>query len=80
MKEYQLVEHIGVISVDDKNMSLELNIIKWNDDPICLDIRKWSADRRSWESGVTYPISQIGVLADKVTLLADWCDKKYATV
>ena len=50
---FEIKEHIGVISSNDKGWSKELNIVSWNGQPAKFDIREWDQDHQRMTKGIT---------------------------
>jgi hypothetical protein len=50
---YDIVEHIGVISVGSKGWRKELNRISWNGGEPKYDIRDWAPDHEKMGKGIT---------------------------
>ncbi|HEL1582936.1 YdbC family protein [Streptococcus suis] len=50
---FELVEHICVLSTNDKGWSKELNKVSWNGAPAKYDIRSWNQDRTRKGKGIT---------------------------
>lgn len=51
--KYEVVEHIGVLSVSAKGWKKELNRISWNGNAPKYDIREWAPNREKMGKGVT---------------------------
>lgn len=51
--EYEIVNHIAVLSEGSNGWQKELNQVSWNKREPKLDIRDWSADHSSMSKGVT---------------------------
>lgn len=50
---FEIVKHLGVISVNDLGWQKELNLVAWNDKPAKLDIREWNQDHDRMCRGIT---------------------------
>lgn len=50
---YEIVEHIGVISQDNKGWARELNRVSWNGGPVKYDIRSWDPTHSKMGRGIT---------------------------
>lgn len=50
---YEIKEHLGVLSSSEKGWGKELNIISWNDTTPKFDIRSWSDDHKHMTKGIT---------------------------
>lgn len=51
--EFNIVEHIGVLSVKKSNWKKEFNIVEWNGNPAKYDIREWDPDHEHMGRGIT---------------------------
>ena len=49
----EIIEHIGVISENEKGWIKEVNIISWNGGKPKYDIRDWSPEREKMGKGIT---------------------------
>lgn len=50
--EFEIKKHIAVLS-NKKNWQLELNIVKWGENPDKLDVRQWNEDHTKCSKGLT---------------------------
>lgn len=51
--KFEIVEHIEVLSENDKGWSKELNLVSWNDREPKFDIREWSPEHDKMSKGIT---------------------------
>ncbi|MCV6599457.1 MAG: PC4/YdbC family ssDNA-binding protein [Alphaproteobacteria bacterium] len=51
--KYEIVEHIGVLSENNKGWKKELNLISWNEREPNYDIRDWDENHEKMGKGVT---------------------------
>ena len=51
--QYEIVEHIGVLSEGSKGWQKELNKISWNGGAPKYDIRDWAPEHEKMGKGVT---------------------------
>lgn len=51
--KFEIVEHIGVLSTNEKDWSVEVNKVSWNEKDPKYDIRAWNADHTRMGKGVT---------------------------
>ncbi|EUJ32641.1 YdbC family protein [Listeria cornellensis] len=51
--EYEIVEHIGVLSENSKGWRREVNLISWNGRAPKYDIRDWSPGNEKMGKGIT---------------------------
>lgn len=50
---YEIVEHLGVLSVKDNGRRKEVNCVAWNGNPPKIDIREWAPGYESMSRGIT---------------------------
>ena len=50
---FDLMEHIGVLSMKDNGWTREVNIVSWNGGAAKVDIREWDPDHKRMTKGVT---------------------------
>ena len=59
---YELEEHIGVLSESPSGWTRELNLVSWNDRPAKYDIRDWSPDHEKMGKGLTFTEEELDLL------------------
>ena len=59
---YEIVEHIGVISEGSKGWQKELNLVSWNNNEPKYDIRDWAPDHEKMGKGVTFTADEMHTL------------------
>ena len=57
--QYEIVEHIGVLSEGSKGWQKELNRVSWNSAAPKYDIRDWSPEHEKMGKGVTLTEEEI---------------------
>ena len=62
--QYEIVEHIGVLSESPKGWKKELNIISWNGKPSKYDIRDWAPEHEKMGKGVTLSEEEVEKLKE----------------
>lgn len=62
--QYEIVEHIGVLSESPKGWRKELNIISWNGKPSKYDIRDWAPEHEKMGKGVTLSEEEMAKLKE----------------
>jgi len=62
--KYEIVEHVGVLSENDKGWKKELNLISWNNREAKYDVREWSPERENMGKGVTFTKDELKSLKD----------------
>jgi len=62
--KFEIVEHIGVLSENNKGWKKELNLISWNEREPKYDIRDWDPDHEKMGKGVTLSKDEISKLKD----------------
>ena len=50
---YEIKEHIGIISENKNGWTKELNLVSWNDNDPKYDIRDWSPTHDKMSRGIT---------------------------
>ena len=50
---FDLMEHIGVLSMKDSGWTREVNIVSWNGAPAKVDIREWNPEHSRMSRGIT---------------------------
>lgn len=68
---YEVVEHIGVLSESASGWTRELNLVSWNDRPAKYDIRDWSPDHEKMGKGLTFTKEELELLKEFVGELKD---------
>lgn len=51
--KFEIIENLGVLSVNEKGWKKELNIISWNERPGKFDLRDWNQDHTRMSKGIT---------------------------
>lgn len=51
--KYEIVEHLGVISENDKGWKKELNLVSWNEREPKYDLRDWNETHEKMGKGIT---------------------------
>lgn len=51
--KYEIVEHLGVISENDKGWKKELNLVRWNEREPKYDLRDWNETHDKMGKGIT---------------------------
>ena len=59
---YEIVEHIGVISEGSKGWQKELNRVSWNNNEPKYDIRDWAPDHEKMGKGITLNADEMHTL------------------
>lgn len=62
--KYEIVEHIGVLSEDDKGWKKELNLVSWNDRDPKYDLRDWDESHERMNKGITLTKDEVSALKD----------------
>ncbi len=50
--KYEIVKHLGVITVSESGWSTELNLVSFNDLEPKYDLRSWSSDKKKMSKGI----------------------------
>lgn len=64
--KFEITEHIGVLSSNEKGWSKELNLVSWNDRDPKYDLRDWSPDHTKMSKGVTLTKEELNALKDLI--------------
>lgn len=51
--KFEIIEHVGVLSENDKGWKKELNLVSWNEREAKYDLRDWSVDHTRMSKGIT---------------------------
>lgn len=51
--KYEIVEHLGVVSENDKGWKKEVNLVSWNEREPKIDLRDWNETHEKMGKGVT---------------------------
>ena len=60
--KYEIVETLGVLSVDAKGWRKELNLVSWNERDAKYDLRSWNPDHTRMSKGITFTKDEAEVL------------------
>lgn len=52
---------------ESKGFHLELNLVKWGDNPSKYDLRRWNGDRSKMAKGVTMTREELLILKDELS-------------
>lgn len=61
---FEIKEHIGVISENNKGWTKEVNLVSWNGGEAKYDIREWDPEHVKMSRGVTLNEEQATALRD----------------
>ena len=67
---FDLMEHIGVLSMKDSGWAREVNMVSWNGAPAKVDIREWNPEHGRMSRGIT-------LFDDEAELLAKLLARRY---
>ncbi|MBC6310612.1 hypothetical protein HCJ66_13820 [Listeria sp. FSL L7-1582] len=62
--EYEIVEHIGVLSENSKGWRREVNLISWNGRAPKYDIRDWAPGNEKMGKGITLTEEEFKKIAE----------------
>lgn len=65
--KFEIINHLGVVSIGNSGWQLELNRVSWNGAEPKYDIRSWSPDHSKMGRGVTLTEEDVKALADILT-------------
>ena len=60
---FEIVEHLGNISIQSNGWIKELNLVSWNGGAAKYDVRCWSPEHDKMSKGCTFHKSEIEALA-----------------
>ena len=60
--KYEIIEELGILSVNAKGWRKELNLISWNGGAPKYDIREWAPDHEKMGKGVTLTEEELSAL------------------
>lgn len=61
---FEILDHIKVLSKNEKGWSKELNLIKWGDNAPKYDIRDWNEDHTKMGKGITLTKDEVKALIE----------------
>ena len=61
--EYTLIKHLATIGKKKDGRVIEANIIAWNKEKPCVDIRPWSGDHSMMAHGIRLSFEEAEALA-----------------
>jgi len=64
--KYEIIETVAVLSEGNKGWMKELNLISWNGREPVYDIRDWSEDHQKMGKGMTFKLSELQVLKERL--------------
>lgn len=65
--EFEIIEHVGILSSSSKGWHTEVNVISWNGNAAKYDIRPWNEDHTKCGKGITltneeyYELQELGL-------------------
>lgn len=62
--QYEITEHIGIISESPKGWTKEINLISWNNRQPKYDIRDWAPEHEKMGKGITFTKEELKTLRD----------------
>ena len=68
--KYKLVKKIGVVAVNSKGWTKEVNLISYNGKKSAIDIRRWSPTKKM-SKGITFKKEELPRLIDLLTKIYD---------
>ena len=61
---FEILEHIGVLSESSNGWKKELNIVKWFDHKPSFDIRSWNSDYTKMGKGISLSNEELNKLKE----------------
>ena len=62
--KFEIIRHIGVLSIGSKGWQKEVNLISWNGRQAKMDIRDWDDKHEKMGKGVTLSQEEVKKLAE----------------
>lgn len=62
--KYEIVEELGVLSIDQKGWRKELNLVSWNERDAKYDLRSWNQDHTRMGKGITFSKEEASILLE----------------
>jgi hypothetical protein len=60
--QFEITQHIGILSTSAKGWTKELNLVSWNGRDPKYDIREWAPDHQSMGKGITLNLAEFDAL------------------
>ena len=67
--EFEIINHIGVISTNKSGWTRELNVVSWNKGKPKFDIRDWSEDHQKMGKGITFTEEEFETLKNIIDMM-----------
>lgn len=67
---YEIVKTLAILQ-DNKGYTKEVNLIKYGDMPVCLDIRKWNRNNNTMLKGITITAEELQELKKVLNELSE---------
>ena len=65
--EFEIIEHLGILSTSSGGWQKELNRVSWNNGPAKFDLRSWSPDHEKMGKGITLTEEEMNQLLKILT-------------
>jgi len=62
--QYEITEHISIISESPKGWTKEINLISWNNRSPKYDLRDWAPEHEKMGKGITFTKEELKELRD----------------
>lgn len=62
--QYEITEHIDIVSESPKGWTKELNLISWNNRDPKYDLRDWAPEHEKMGKGITFTREELKALRD----------------
>ena len=71
MKEitYEIVKNVGVISINERGWTKELNVVAFNEMDPKYDIREWSPDKKKMSKGIRLSQAELDKLHEIIAAI-----------
>lgn len=67
---YEIVKNVGVISINERGWTKELNVVSFNEHEPKYDIREWSPDKKKMSKGIRLSQSELDKLQEILSALS----------
>jgi hypothetical protein len=68
--KYEIVKQLAVLQEKD-GYTKEINLIKYGDLPVCLDIRKWNRNDNTMQKGITITAEEFAQFKEVINSLEE---------
>lgn len=66
---YEIVKNVGVISINERGWTKELNVVSFNEHEPKYDIREWSPDKKKMSKGIRLSQAELDKLHEIIAAI-----------